>query len=66
MNKITHLHRATVNKSAVQFLGGLGGSVRLAEDDRSNTTADTVLVVGNSDPLDRADCLCEIVLKCRD
>lgn len=51
-NAQSHLHGTAVNVESIELLGSLQGGVGLAEDDRSNATASTVLVVGEHHLLD--------------
>ena len=65
LENASDLHRAAVNKEAVELLGSLRSSVGFGEDDRSNATAGAVLVVGEHNLLDGACRLGEVFLKCR-
>lgn len=47
-----HLHGPSIDEKSIQILGSLAGSVRLAENDRGDTTACAVLVVSEHDSLD--------------
>lgn len=58
----SHLHGAAVDVESIELLGGLGGSIGLAENDRSNTTAGAVLVVGEHHLFHRTCRLGEIFL----
>ena len=48
----SHLHGAAIDVESIELLGSLQGSVGLDEDDRSNATAGTILVVGEHHSLD--------------
>jgi hypothetical protein len=57
-----YLDGTAINQETIQLLRSLGSGVGLAKDDRSNTTAGTVLVVGEHDLLNRTSGLGEVFL----
>lgn len=61
--KATDLHGTTINQEPIELLGGLGSGVGLSEDDRGDTTARAVLVVGEHHLLDGACRLDEVFLE---
>lgn len=49
---ISYLHGTAIDVETIKLLGGLGGGVGLSEDDRGDTAAGTVLVIGEHHLLD--------------
>lgn len=58
----SHLDGAVVDQETVHLRESLAGAVRMVEDDRGDTTADTTGAVGQLDSLDLTDSLVEVVL----
>lgn len=57
-----YLHGATIDEESIELPGGLRSGVCLVEDDGSNATAGTILVVSKHDPSDWASRLVEVFL----
>ena len=51
-SNVPYLHGTAIDVEAIKLLGGLSGGVGLSEDDGGDTTAGSVLVVGEHHLLD--------------